>query len=221
MRECPPGAYCPEASISASNLCPPGTYSSSVRLSSLDNCTVCPPGSYCSSANRTAAEGLCAAGYFCPEGSLTAYHAKCPPGKWCAAGAGAPSNCPSGTYSAAEALTNVTSCLDCPAGNFCSEPGLTAPSGNCEAGFYCLSKQTSRFPVNNAQGGACPKGHFCLQGTPAPVPCEPGTYSDDFGQSSCSVCPAGFFCEGGAISYSDHPCPLGYWYIHSSYSTLL
>ncbi len=211
MTECPPGAFCPEGSSAASNLCPVGTYSSSVRLPSQANCTTCPAGSVCGASGLTAVQGPCTAGYFCPAGSVTALHTKCPAGMWCNTGVGAPSDCPSGTYSDAEGLTDVTSCLDCPAGSYCDKPGLTAPAGPCEAGFYCLSKQTSKFSDRNAMGGVCPKGHFCVQSTPAPVACQAGTYAESFGQSECDPCPAGFFCEVGTISYSGNVCPPGYW----------
>ena len=36
------------------------------------------------------------------------------------------------------------------------------------------------------EGGPCLAGHYCIAGSAAPTPCEPGTYTDATGQvSSC------------------------------------
>lgn len=40
-------------------------------------------------------------------------------------------------------LTDIVECVPCPGGHFCATPGLTHPSGLCEAGYYCLGGDTT------------------------------------------------------------------------------
>ena len=42
--------------------------------------------------------------------------------------------CPSGTYSNATGLMTVDQCNPCTAGSYCEDPGLTEPTGLCDAG---------------------------------------------------------------------------------------
>lgn len=39
-----------------------------------------------------------------------------------------------------------SSCMACPSGHYCSSAALTAPSGHCSAGFYCLAGASSPSP---------------------------------------------------------------------------
>lgn len=42
-----------------------------------------------------------------------------------------------GTYSTQTSLESASDCTDCTAGSYCGDPGLTAPDGTCDAGYYC------------------------------------------------------------------------------------
>ena len=91
-------------------------------------------------------------------------------------------------------------------GNSSTGANQTSPqcAGACPGGFFCPSK--------TIQPQLCWEGHFCVQGSSAPVPCADGTYTTKRGLSSqaeCSDCPAGSWCRGG----SEFPCAV------STYST--
>lgn len=60
---------------------------------------------------------------------------------------------------------DVSDCDACTAGSFCGSTGLTAPTGLCSAGFYCLSGSPSANPgfpslLNVSFGGSCPPGYY-------------------------------------------------------------
>ena len=67
-------------------------------------------------------------------------------------------------------------------------PGLTAPTAECDAGFYCAAGASVAAPE------LCPPGAYCEEGTGAPLPCPSGTFNDRAGQASCTPCPAGQYC---------------------------
>ncbi|XP_039865459.1 multiple epidermal growth factor-like domains protein 11 [Simochromis diagramma] len=104
-------------------------------------------------------------------------------------------------------------CLPCPPGFFCAHPGKGAPSGQCGAGYYCVSGAWSRTPEDGGvTGDRCPKGHYCAQGSSAPVPCPTGHYSNQTRNShlsDCLHCPPGFMCDTRGLSFPSHMCPAG------------
>lgn len=65
----------------------------------------------------------------------------------------------------------------CPGGMYCQTAGLSAPTGNCSAGYYCILTATTLTPTDGVTGDGCPAGYYCPQGSAAPTPCSPGTYS--------------------------------------------
>lgn len=44
-------------------------------------------------------------------------------------------------------LSMASECLSCPCGHFCGASGLTAPSGPCSPGYFCLTGVTSPNPT--------------------------------------------------------------------------
>ena len=40
-------------------------------------------------------------------------------------------------------------------------------------------------------GGRCPEGHYCVEGSDFPVPCEAGSYAASMEQRICDPCVAG------------------------------
>jgi len=72
--------------------------------------------------------------------------------------------------------------------------GLTAPVGECTAGYYCPGGQESETPL----GLECWAGHFCEVGSATPVFCPNGTYQPSAGQWECLPCDPGFYCNLGA-----------------------
>ena len=63
-------------------------------------------------------------------------------------------------------------------GSYCASYGLDAPSGACDAGYYCPGGQNSSSPADYV----CSPGHNCPVGSPDEKPCQPGTYQDEHGQ---------------------------------------
>ena len=83
-----------------------------------------------------------------------------------------------------------------------------------------ISYLTSTDPDNNCTccggsntgiGGICPKGSFCVRGSPRPEPCPSGTYSNTQGADRCEPCRAGYFCPIGSVDFEPNPCPAGHY----------
>lgn len=68
-----------------------------------------------------------------------------------------------GTYNPHEGLSSEDECLACPPGLYCDQSGLSAPAGNCSAGFLCLGNATVAAP-NDGVNGPCPHGYYCEEG---------------------------------------------------------
>lgn len=81
-------------------------------------------------------------------------------------------------------------------GFFCASPGEGFASGQCSAGYFCLSGARSPTPEDGgATGDRCPEGHYCPRGSSAPLPCPVGHYSNKTRSSQlsdCLPCPAGW-----------------------------
>lgn len=56
--------------------------------------------------------------------------------------------------------------------------GESSESGRCAEGFYCPGGQN----VSSSVELRCTKGHRCPGGISDPIPCDPGTYQDEFEQ---------------------------------------
>jgi len=54
-------------------------------------------------------------------------------------------------------------CQGCPSGSFCNDTGLSTPSGDCYAGYHCVSNASHPAP-SDGTNGPCPAGHYCPQG---------------------------------------------------------
>lgn len=74
-------------------------------------------------------------GFYCPEG--TAY-------EWKA--------CPPGTYSPDSGLSELSQCMECDGGHYCSYQNATSVSGLCSAGYYCIRGNTSPQPLTLSTG---------------------------------------------------------------------
>ena len=200
--------------------CPAGSYCVGGSFAP----TPCTAGRYCDREGLAEPTGLCMAGYFCGVGESVANPNRCPPGHFCVEGTSVPVPCPPGTYSAAEGNANVTNCRPCSGGQNCLDSGLSAPSGLCDAGYYCPHDVATVYP--NPQAYPCLAGHRCLEGIADPIPCEPGTYQPNTGQDACLptperyfsadgenlvLCEPGHYCPEGSPSPTHFPCPRGTW----------
>jgi hypothetical protein len=175
---CPAGSYCPAfvASSSIANVipCPAGTYSSDEYLTDVSQCNSCPPGKYCEAGSSTFT-GYCTQGYACIGGADTAtptgtfgfvdYAASnngpCPVGHYCPYGTAYPRKCAAGTY---QDTTGSYECKACDQYKYCDMAGLSAPTGYCDPGFYCITGSTFAKPYDYAMGAICGKGNYCANG---------------------------------------------------------
>ena len=130
---CPPGSFCPFASVAATP-CPAGTFSAATGAASSATCTPCLAGFSSAAGSSSAAACLCARGRFCLGNSSYP--------------------CPAGYYGATLGLTSPTctaACTSvagfgCPAGSNSSaaatqlcEPGSFCPGGTPGAAIRCTT----------------------------------------------------------------------------------
>lgn len=218
--DCPPGYYCPEGTGQIWESCPLGTFSTSTGLWDADNCTQCTGGWYCDKLNATTLAGKCNAGYYCTSGSNTptpdvnntGVAGPCPTGHYCPQQTTTPQPCPLGTFNNVTKLTLQSQCTPCSYGKYCGSTGLTEPTGDCWAGFYCLQgAQSPNNPVVDSTGGPCPIGSYCPNGTSYPLGCPAGTYNPSTGLAECIQCPAGYYCPENSTTYTGNDCPKGHY----------
>nr|XP_032658238.1 multiple epidermal growth factor-like domains protein 10 [Chelonoidis abingdonii] len=239
---CPPGFFCNVAGqISPTGLCAPGYYCTGGAWTSrpVDAVTgdLCPEGHFClagSAAPSPCPDGeysnatgqdkcfSCPAGFHCQHGIM--HH--CPPGFYCPRKTGISFYpCPVGTYNPYHGISQAERCQQCPAGMFCGEWGLSSPSGPCWPGFFCTAGASVPNPdgaTNTSTGGPCPPGHFCPAGTSIPFPCPVGTFSDRLYlwlESSCTVCPPGYYCSSAGLTAPSGSCSAGYYCLSGASSS--
>lgn len=143
----------------------------------------------------------------------------CPTGSYCPISSESPSLCPIGTYNPVLGGSSIAlNCLDCPPGKYCGAQGLSAPSGLCAAGYFCLKSAIEVMPpaldTVSSRWGKCPIGFYCPQGTAYPFRCPIGTYSakEQLGSvSQCTPCTAGSYCETTGLTAPTGLCEPGYY----------
>ncbi|WAR11139.1 hypothetical protein MAR_036215 [Mya arenaria] len=104
--------------------------------------------------------------------------------------------------------------IKCDPGTYCQTATLSAPTGNCSAGYYCTLEASSFMPTDNTTGNICPMGHSCPEGSSTPTVCETGyflnvTGSDD--NSDCIICTVGKYCPGTGNPEPAGTCDPGYY----------
>lgn len=217
---CDPGFYCPQGSTSAKQVptpighfteagaafpvpCPPGRYQNQQRQSS---CIVCDAQRYCPyyATNTTL---VCPAGFYCPEGTSQ------------------PEPCPRGRFSSTVQLQSALECSNCTGGMYCGDFGLTAPSGQCEAGYFCSLESPVPNPGYDGSdpvyGDECPTGSFCVAGTTTPAACPVGRYQPVTRASSfadCLECPPGRYCDSSGQSSTTGDCAAGFFCVAAAVS---
>jgi len=137
---CHAGHYCPQGTT-VQRLCPQGTFNNYTKGESVDDCENCTAGFHCPSSGLTSPKGPCSPGYYCPGGDTTADSVPCDVGHYCVSPFTDQSPCASGSYQDESARS---SCKVCP------------------AGFVC---NATHGPVVNPNQYACPRGHYCPNGT--------------------------------------------------------
>ncbi|NXV42397.1 WBC30 protein, partial [Uria aalge] len=80
-------------------------------------------------------------------------------------------------------------------------------------------------PTDGVTGDVCPAGAYCPPGSPLPIPCPPGTYSNMSGlrsiqeAGSCKPCPAGMYCSVAGLTEPEGHCQPGYYCIQGRTKT--
>ncbi|XP_063686070.1 proprotein convertase subtilisin/kexin type 5-like [Bolinopsis microptera] len=195
-QECDAGSY--SISSSQCELCPAGQFSddkaavcslcaagSYTPYEGSSGCMPAPAGKYVDSEGAVDAK-VCPAGSYCEEGSVAP--TDCPAGSICGEGSSSGTPCPIGTYNPNAGSVSLDECVVCPAGKYCDQAGLVAPSGLCSAGYYCPAGSESD------QEEISPAGHYCPDGSAEPTPCPRSTYNELAGAVSadgCIACPEG------------------------------
>ncbi|XP_042595396.1 multiple epidermal growth factor-like domains protein 6 [Cyprinus carpio] len=140
----------------------------------------------------------------------------CPPGFYCPDGTKHATQfpCPRGYYNPEPMTHSLDSCLPCPPGHYCEKEHLSAVSGKCKAGWFCVSAAWNAQPFDldnytnanclcpaSSTGGRCQEGFYCPAGTSEPVSCPPGAFCNATGlaQPSGPCCP-GYYCTKEATS---------------------
>jgi hypothetical protein len=138
-----------------------------------DDCKVCPEGYFCDSAVQN--DTFCAHGVSNPT--------PCPAASYCPNGTrfGTEFLCPNGTFSDITHLKSTSECSQCPGGQYCGQEGLTTPSGDCSAGYYCIGGASSSTPTDGITGDICPMGAYCPTGSNQTTLCPPGTFGSATG----------------------------------------
>ena len=165
---CTAGKKCPTGSAAVS-ACPNGTYQNNNQQA---DCIACPAGYFCYSLTGAITPTICPTGSYCPVGCDKDNGIKCSLGYW-------------------QPEQGRTSCFTCPTGSYCNALGLSAPSGKCKDGYFCLTTSSSDQPTISAQGGVCTEGNYCPSGAVRQIPCEDGyfcTSTGNFAMTAANKC---------------------------------
>ena len=146
--DCPTGHYCLNGTRYATEYpCPAGTFTNETGTNAASSCATCPAGEYCATPGLSETSGPCVGGFVCAGGASSATPTDNSTGWICPMG----SYCPTGSSFA----------VACTPGQCCVNDGLSAPTGNCTAGYYCTSGASSPTPVDGVTGNVCPAGSYC------------------------------------------------------------
>jgi hypothetical protein len=77
---------------------------------------------------------------------------------------------------------------------YCGTPGLSEPTSECDAGWYCTGAAQEAQPAS-VTGGRCVVGYYCPRGSSMQTDCTPGMYCDSPGLAEpTGNCSAGYYC---------------------------
>ena len=135
-----------------------------------------------------------------------------------------PEKCPAGSFGNTTGLRAASECTPCSPGHYCQTKGLTSPTGQCRAGYYCISSSQSDTAVGQSYaGGICPAGGYCPAGSSESLPCLAGFFSNVTGltsAASCQSCLPGYYCAGSNKNAPTGQCLAG-WYCTVSARVML
>ncbi|TSQ58043.1 Sodium channel subunit beta-3 [Bagarius yarrelli] len=228
---CPAGLFCNRTGL---------THPTGVCAAGAAECSDCPPGWLCLEGEEAQ---LCPEGHYCLGGTVEDV-LPCPPGTYnpkagqrqveqcslCSAGTRHATQfpCPRGYYNPETMTQSLDSCLPCPPGHYCEKERLTAVSGKCKAGWFCVSAAWNPQPFDldnytssnclcpaSSTGGRCQAGFFCPAGSYEPIPCPSGAVcnatAEGFGKPE--LCPLGTFSAVTGLKHQSRcqPCTAGHY----------
>ena len=132
----------------------------------------------------------------------------CPLGHYCRVKTTEPLKCPIRTLGLSTKLADISQCTPCPAGKYCDTPGKFNYTALCDKQFYCPNGSSS------AQEVECPAGRYCPEGSPLPLLCPRGTFSNTTrlsDVSQCTNCTAGSFCMEDGLTSPSGLCRKGFY----------
>lgn len=247
------GVCCPLGYISTPGTvtcqpCPPGTFTNVQGANSSTFCLPCPLGNFCPGAGNVTTTALIPKP--CPLGTYsdTLGNFECTP-------------CPSGRFGGSHGLTSSNCTGLCAQGRYGDRASgdTSGPcSGACSAGRYGIATTLRTSPLcddicspgyygatsglyTSTCTGICPRGSYCIPGSPNPTPCPAGSYGATTGlyaSQQCTPCPSMTYststgatavtaclaCEPGLLSNPGSTecstCPLGSYCLLTSNTTL-
>ncbi len=212
---CPKGFYCSEGAITPTP-CPAGTYNNTEGATSKDACKPCEGSKYQDKEGQTECKDCptgtivndkhtacigCKAGEQMVEGVCV----KCEKGFYNPSANGACTPCPAGFVSTTKGATQCipcncnkyqkgsdhTKCISIIPGEHTIDPAIVDENGNAAHRVY----NNPQVGITDKQVEKCPKGYKCPElknscgnGYEA---CEPGTYQNEEGKTTCKDCEAG------------------------------
>lgn len=105
----------------------------------------CPDGSYQDEEGKTYCKS-CPAGYVCLAKATTFNDSVCPSGSYCPVNTSVPTLCNEGTFNALTGQKEPSNCVLCTAGTYCEGSGLSKPTADCYAGWFCKNGSTKPTP---------------------------------------------------------------------------
>ena len=210
---CPGGTFCENASSGddplVSQPIEAGYYSSGASTTSkprdLSDCNECADVSTCNvfcQNNDCNSCGFCPKGSYCEAKTIDYSQTACPPG----------------TFGQSTTQGTNSTCLPCPNGKYCPEPGTTDESStnpyqDCQAGYICtlgcaVPNPSNITDPNSSCGYVCPEFFYCPSGALSKTLCSDGEESAE-GSSVCSPCEDGFTCTVNGDTIDKLPCSEG------------
>lgn len=87
-------------------------------------------------------------------------------------------------------------------------------TGYCLAGYHCIGGSSTKTPTDGVTGERCPEGKYCVEGTPSPENCPPGTFANVTGlkeMDECIQCTEGMYCNNHGLKRPFGECSPRYY----------
>ena len=82
------------------------------------------------------------------------------------------------------------------------------------AGYHCIEGSSTKTPSDGTTGVPCPRGQYCVEGTPSPENCPPGSFGNATGlrkKDECTPCTEGMYCDNAGLKQPAGYCDPRYY----------